>query len=202
MVIDLLKGYTVLGVISGASKSELSGTSGKSWLSQENFPFVPSSCLEPGWDCKTAGSHLRLASLRMEPCTWGWQSKKTGGMTRVLGIWWSCHVSPDFLNNLINFLFKPLLFQFLLHAADSNLSWYAHPLYYHTRFICLTHNKPNPEMPRFAAEKEFIHRQPSMETREQVLIPLSWRWMAQDICGIKRQGGLRCGERWPKIRKR
>lgn len=107
------------------------------------------NCWQPSQACiiEDGAMYLRMA-----------EQKLTGGMTRVLGIWWSWHTSPDFLNNLVNFLFKPLLFQFLLHAADSNPSWYAHPLYYHTKFICLTHNKPNPEMPRFAAEKEFIHK--------------------------------------------
>ena len=44
-------------------------------------------------------------------------------------------------------------------------------------------------------------RQPSEETGEQVLNPLSWRWGAQATYRIRKQGGLRCGERWLKVRK-
>ena len=93
---------------------------------------------------------------------WGWSHASEDGRAerQVEGLeyWWSGEAVILIQTSWTNFLFKPLLFQLLLHAADSNPSWYFHPLYYHTRFTCLTHIKPNPEMPRYAAEKGFIHK--------------------------------------------
>ena len=44
--------------------------------------------------------------------------------------------------------------QLILILADISIPYIIN----HTRFICLTHIKPNPEMPRYAAEKGFIHK--------------------------------------------
>ena len=128
-------------------------------LGRADSARTPLLSLLPAWNLDGIAQLLAAISGLHH---WGWSHAPEDGRAErqleSLEYWWSCHTNSDFLNNLINFLFKPLLFQFLLHAADSNPSWYVHPLYYHTRFICLTHNKPNPETPRYAAEKGFIHK--------------------------------------------
>ena len=71
---------------------------------------------------------------------------------------------------------------------------------YRTRLICPTRSKPYAEMLRSVAESLFT-RQPSKETGE-VSGPPPCRQKAWDIYGIKKQGGLRRGERWLEVGKR
>lgn len=54
--------------------------------------------------------------------------------------------------------------------------------------------KPNSKMPRFAAQKGFIHKQPTEETGELISNPPPGRWETPDIHGKKLRCS-NCGER-------
>ena len=51
------------------------------------------------------------------------------------------------------------------------------------------------------AERGYNHRQPSQETREWVWNPPPWKWGFRGIYGLGRQGGLKYGDRWFKVRR-
>ena len=56
-------------------------------------------------------------------------------------------------------------------------------------------SKPNAEMPRFASEKRFIHETAKQGEGRTNLKSASLKIGLRAIHGIKRQGGLRRGER-------
>lgn len=67
--------------------------------------------------------------------------------------------------------------------------------YYQNRLVCPSHSKPNTETWRFAAEKEFIQKAARRGDGRIASDLPPQRQGAWDIHGIKKQGGLRLGER-------
>ena len=67
--------------------------------------------------------------------------------------------------------------------------------YYQNRLVCPSHSKPNTETWRFSAEKEFIQKAAKRGDGRTASDLPPQRQGAWDIYGIKKQGGLRLGER-------